>query len=140
MAILILEDDADRTTRMKRVLAEVAPSFQVHWWRDANLMEQDLHSLLATAALISLDHDLAADPANADPGDGLQIAKALANHPYATKPPPPVVVHSSNGERAAMMFHLLREAQWRVKRVPPLGEDWIETDWRHTISALLAKT
>lgn len=40
-----------------------------------------------------------------------------------------VIVHTSNGARGEMMEGELELAGWERHRVPPLGDDWIGTDW-----------
>ena len=69
-----------------------------------------------------------------DPGDGRMVAEFLAAQPLVR----PVILHSSNGEAAMRMRGTLELARWRVWRVPPIGEDWIETDWRHAIAEILS--
>jgi hypothetical protein len=90
-------------------------------------------SLLDSAVLISLDHDLEAEPASPDPGDGYMVVKWLVSQPIVL----PVIVHSSNAERSSWMAGEFDLAGWRHWRVAPLGEDWIELDWRRVVRRLL---
>lgn len=100
--ILVLEDDHDRVRGFRSVLGggvalevfRTALGFLGAWGRRT----RDPH-------LICLDHDLFPDREDdPDPGDGRQVAGALAREP----PCAPVLIHSSNRPAAAGMFHLLR--------------------------------
>jgi hypothetical protein len=51
----------------------------------------------------------------------------------------PVIVHSSNGERSTWMAGAFDLAGWRHRRVPPFGDDWIETSWRQAVRRLLKR-
>jgi hypothetical protein len=76
--------------------------------------------------LISLDHDLVAQPgALNDPGTGLEVAEFLARH----KPVCPIILHTSNNERRWSMHNELRFAGWTVEIVGPLKTDWIRKSW-----------
>ena len=91
---------------------------------------------MPAARLVSLDHDLEPDVTDrADPGDGLDVAKWLAGRP----PVCPVVVHTSNGVRGDAMVGELDLAGWQVRRVMPLGDDWIEADWRAAVRRALRR-
>ena len=48
-------------------------------------------------------------------------------------------VHSSNTERALWMAGEFDLADWRHWRVAPIGDDWIELDWRHAVRRILKK-
>ena len=99
-------------------------------------MIREVQLLLPTAELISLDHDL--DPeegVTTDPGTGWDVAKYLA----ALPPVCPVIIHTSNGERGEWMMGEFDLGGWRSVRVPPLGDDWIEHDWRLIVRRLLKK-
>ena len=49
----------------------------------------------------------------------------------------PVVIHTSNRERSDWMAGAFDLAGWRHWRIPPLGDDWIEHDWRRLVRQLL---
>jgi hypothetical protein len=53
------------------------------------------------------------------------MAKFLAEK----KPVCPVIVHTSNTDRSFSILNELRFADWRVDRVGPIGERWIERHW-----------
>jgi hypothetical protein len=61
----------------------------------------------------------------------------LVQHLAALPPVCPVIVHTSNGERATWMVGELELGGWEFHRVPALGDDWIERDWRRTVRDLL---
>ena len=88
----------------------------------------------ARAALISLEQYLNPKPgACADPGSGLDVAKFLAEK----NPVCPVIVHTSNTDRAFSILNELRFADWRVDRVGPVGDRWIEKYWTTKARELL---
>jgi CheY-like chemotaxis protein len=133
--ILILEDDDTRITRFTKILNEIAPNTKVVYWRNAWKMIRDLAPYLPKARLISLDHDLnPEDEHNEDPGDGLMVAKFLAEQ----RPPCPIIVHTSNGDRAKMMIGEFELTGCNSKRVAPLGADWIESYWSEVVRSFLA--
>jgi predicted protein tyrosine phosphatase len=99
-------------------------------------MIAEMPALLPSARLISLDHDLDPEgPAAADPGTGWDVVKVLA----ALPPVCPVILHTSNRERATWMQGELDLGRWRHHRVAPLGDDWIERDWRRVARRLLKR-
>jgi hypothetical protein len=51
----------------------------------------------------------------------------------------PVIVHTSNGERASWIAGAFDLAGLRHYRVVPLGDDWVERDWRRVVRRLLDK-
>jgi hypothetical protein len=132
--LLMLEDNAERVERFTATLRGITPSLSLRLWRNAWVMIRELQPLLPTVQLISLDHDL--DPeegATDDPGTGWDVAKYLAPLP----PVCPIIVHTSNGERAEWMMGEFELGGWKCHRVPPLGDDWIERDWRRIVRRLL---
>lgn len=131
--ILLLEDARDRLDRFGLVLARLAPNVPVRAWPDARAMIREVGPHLASARLVSLDHDLVQAPGMPDPGDGLDVARFLATQ----RQPRPTIVHSSNAERAALMVSCLRQAGWPCSRVAPIGDDWIEADWAAVAQRLL---
>lgn len=133
--LLMLEDDAVRLERFATVLHEIDPAVSLCTWRNAYRMVDEAGPLLPSAIAISLDHDLDPEPGGADPGDGYQVIQWLVGQAVIL----PVVIHTSNSPRAQWMVGACELAGWRHYRVAPLGEDWIETDWRLVIRRLLKK-
>jgi hypothetical protein len=135
--ILMLEDDAERVARFTATLRALDPTLRLLVWRDARAMIREVEAFLPGARLISLDHDL--EPAageTADPGDGLEVAKFLAARP----PVCPIIIHSSNGQRSVWMSGEFELAGWKYRRVAPIGDDWIERDWRRFVRRFLRKS
>lgn len=131
MNLLLLEDDAERLTRFHAVIARLGVTSQV--WRSALVMLAELDRHLPHADLISLDHDLLSEPDEPDLGDGLIVAKALAER----TPSCPVILHTSNTVRGDWMEGELQLAGWRYRRILPLGDDWVEVDWYRAARRLL---
>jgi hypothetical protein len=96
-------------------------------------MITDLPDLLPFTKLISLDHDLEPTEDERDPSDGLMVANFLTTHsPFC-----PVVIHTSNNLRGDWMEGALDLGKWLTKRILPVGDDWIEVDWFHTVRNLI---
>ena len=129
----MLEDNAERIERFTLVLRSIAPELQFRLWRDAHQMIREAGPFLEAATLISLDHDLEVDPGQPDPGDGYLVAQWLSAQPVVR----PVILHSSNAERVRWMAGAFDLAGWRHWRVAPIGDDWIEMDWRTVVTRLL---
>jgi ADP-ribosylglycohydrolase len=133
--ILILEDNDERVAAFEKTAATLGGDFELKIWRDAPTMIAECEAFFATAALISLDHDLNPQPGvTIDPGTGLDVAKFLAE----CRPVCPIIIHSTNADRAYSMFNELRFAGWIVERVGPIGTDWIETMWLKKAREFLA--
>jgi hypothetical protein len=96
-------------------------------------MIREIGPHLLAARVISLDHDLEAPEGAPDPGDGLEVVKFLVSQPFVR----PVIIHSSNSERSTWIAGEFELAGWPFWRVVPLGEDWIEVDWRRRVRRLL---
>jgi hypothetical protein len=134
--ILMLEDDAERLARFTATLAAIAPDVALRRWRDARTMLEEMEDQLPAARLITLDHDLEPEREDdPDPGTGWDVVKVLAARP----PCCPVIVHTSNGERGTWMMGEFELGGWDAHRIYPLGEDWIERDWRRLVRRLLRK-
>ena len=131
--LLMLEDNLERIDRFTATLRAIDPELPMQAWRDAHVMIREIGPLLRSARLISLDHDLEGESGSPDPGDGLAVARFLVSQPVVC----PVIVHSSNSERARWMAGEFDLAGWSHWRVAPLGEDWIESDWRTVVQRLL---
>lgn len=120
----------------RAALARIAPAIEVRVWADAHAMIREVGPFLASARVISLDHDLVAAKGAHDPGDGLDVTRFLALQKAAV----PVIVHSSNSERAQMMMGEFELAGWSCVRVVPIGEGWIDDDWAVEARRLLGRT
>ena len=132
--ILMLEDDADRVRRFRRVLKRIAPEHELHLWRDAWIMIREMELWFADVAIISLDHDLEPETDDSpDPGTGWDLTQVLA----PMTPLCPIIIHTSNAERASWMMGEFDLGGWEYHRIPPLGDDWIEHDWRRLVRRLL---
>ncbi len=134
--LLMLEDNADRVQRFTATLCALAPELPLLVWRDARAMVREVDSHLPVARLISLDHDLEPVEGGADPGDGLEVVKYLVSQSIVL----PVIIHSSNVERSNWMAGEFELAGWRHSCVAPLGDDWIEVDWRRLVKRLLRRS
>ncbi len=133
--ILMLEDDSERLERFTAVLRALDPDLPLRVWRDAHAMIREAGPLLPSTVLISLDHDLEPEPGGYDPGDGYMVAQWLVLQPLVR----PVIVHTSNGERSMWMAGAFDLEGWRHYRVSPLGDDWVEIDWRRIVRRLLKR-
>lgn len=134
--ILILEDNEERIAAFCKAVSSLGEEFEMKVWRDAVSMCAECEQYFASAALISLDHDLNATPECAgDPGCGLDVAQFLANFPAVC----PVLIHSSNTNRVYSMQNEFRFAGWMADTVGPLGSDWIETSWLKRARGLLSE-
>lgn len=131
--LLLLEDDPDRLVRFRRVCDSLGIEMKV--WRNAATMNLEIGGWLEPATVISLDHDLEPDSDGLDPGDGYAVAKFLTSQPIVR----PVIVHSSNRERSTWMVGEFELAGWPCRSVYPLGEDWIEVDWRRAVKHELSR-
>lgn len=134
--ILMLEDDSERLERFSAVLRQVDSELGIEAWRDANVMVREVGPYLCRAALISLDHDLEPGTEGVDPGDGIAVVKYLVSQSIKR----PTIIHSSNATRARWMEGEFELAGWQQWRVAPIGDDWIETDWRLVVQEILGST
>jgi hypothetical protein len=134
--LLMLEDNAERVQRFTEVLHAIDPGLPLMVWRDARAMIREVGTHLSSARVISLDHDLEPLDDGRDPGDGLEVVKFLVAQPVVC----PVIIHTSNGQRATWMEGEFELAGWPFWRVAPLGDDWVEVDWRRLVKRLLRKT
>lgn len=131
--LLLLEDDAERTTRFRVAAARLRIELRV--WRSAFEMLAELPAHLPRATLIGLDHDLISEPGEPDLGDGLMVARHLVT--LAEKRP--VIIHTSNTLRGDSMEGELQLAGWDYCRILPIGDDWIEVDWYRAAKRLLRR-
>jgi hypothetical protein len=131
--LLLLEDDADRTTRFRAAAAQLGIELRV--WRSAFEMLAELPTHIPHATLIGLDHDLISAPGEPDLGDGLMLARYLVTLPERR----PVVIHTSNTLRGDSMEGELQFAGWTYRRILPIGDDWVEVDWYRAARQLLRR-
>ena len=132
----MLEDKRDRIAAFQTAVSGL-PDCEIVIWRNAPDMIAEVSGHLPSASLISLDHDLVQDPGDPDPGDGLQVAEALAKHdPVCT-----VILHSTNRDRVYSMVRELEDGGWTTLRVAPvgMGEDWNPSVWLPKVKDLLAE-
>jgi hypothetical protein len=133
--ILILEDNADRITQFTGVLARLASDMPVLWYRSAKAMVREIGEYLGRVAFMSLDHDLEPYPGEEDLGEGVDVTRHLAT----LRPACPVIIHTSNSDRASWMMADLERAGWKCVRVPPIGDDWVESDWCRAVGRCLKR-
>lgn len=134
--ILLLEDMEERINAFRTAVATI-PDAELVLWRNAQEMIRDLPSCLASASVISLDHDLVRTKGSCeDPGSGLDVCEFLAKQ----NPICPVLLHTSNYIKVWSMMNELTYAKWDVHRTPPvgMGEKWIETVWLPRVKDLLS--
>ncbi len=133
--LLVLEDNAERVDRFSAAIRAIDVQLPLFFWRDARKMIAELDRYLSVDAVISLDHDLDMIEGEADPGDGLDVARFLVSQPVKCA----VIIHSSNGDRSNWMAGTFELAGWRHWQVAPFGDDWIEVDWLRLVKRLLKK-
>jgi hypothetical protein len=131
--LLMLEDNAERVDRFTATLGAIDPDMPLLVWRNARTMVREIGPHMSAARLISLDHDLDPGDDGIDPGDGLEVVKFLVSQAVVR----PVIIHTSNGDRANLMAGEFELAGWRYWVVAPLGDDWIEVDWRRLVKRVL---
>jgi CheY-like chemotaxis protein len=136
--ILVLEDDEDRSARMKTVLKERFDNFEQVFFNNAPQMITWLNEHLRETALICLDHDLGPNRQEKnrifDPGTGRDVVDYLATQ----RPGCPVILHTTNSLAAPGMECALKEAGWKCSRVIPSADlEWIEAIWARNVSKLL---
>lgn len=130
----MLEDDSDRISRFRAVLALHHPVAALDVHRTAPGFIEAFSRLDRAPDLICVDHDLLTDlPDEPDPGDGRDVARFLATR----EPAAPALIHSTNAEAAESMLYSMRGHGWNVDRIAPLGEDWIESYWYPTAREML---
>jgi len=135
--LLMLEDNPERIERFTATLKAIDPTIRLVLWRNAWSMIGEMATFLPQARLISLDHDLEPiDGDKRDPGDGLEVTKFLVAQPVKC----PVIIHSSNTERSTWMAGEFELARWKYKSVAPIGDDWIEQDWRRVAQRFLKQS
>lgn len=131
----MLEDDLDRISRFRAVLAFHHPDATLTVWRTAPDFIAGYPKLDRIPDLVCLDHDLFTDSHDdPDPGDGCDVAAFLVT----CKPIAPALIHSTNAPAADSMLYSMRDASWNVERIAPLREDWIESYWFPTARDLVA--
>jgi hypothetical protein len=132
----MLEGNGERVERFAAALRHIDPALTLKLWRNAWTMIREVELVLPKARLICLDHDLDRDEGNSeDPGTGWDVTKFLASTP----PVCPVIIHTSNGDRGTWMEGEFELSGWKYHRIAPLGDDWIEKDWRRLVLRLLSR-
>jgi CheY-like chemotaxis protein len=134
MKIIILEDNHDRQAAMRRCLQDRFHQYETVFFDEAKEMVAYLESNLASALIISLDHDLELIPQQngklLDRGTGREVANFLVQR----EPSCPVIIHTTNSAAGDGMEFLLREAQWETHRVHPWGDlEWVSGPWLRTL-------
>ena len=93
VSIVILDDEPDRTTEIRRCLAAQFPAQELIVFDNAPDRIGWLTQNLEKSQLICLDHDLGPNRTGNDPGTGRDVANYLATRqPYC-----PVIIHTTNG-------------------------------------------
>jgi hypothetical protein len=137
-AVVVLEDDEDRTAAMRRLLTRDYPRYPVRFFDNAPDLIDWLRQPGVRLALLCLDHDLGPnrrrDGEVFDPGTGRDVVDYL----LTWEPACPVIVHSSNGPAAVGMRQALKEAGWVHARVVPLNDlEWVDLAWRAKVRKYL---
>jgi hypothetical protein len=136
--IVVLEDDEERSTTMKKVLAERFDNFEQVFFNNAPEMITWLKEHLKETRLICLDHDLGPNRQEKnrffDPGTGRDVVDYLTTQ----TPGAPVILHTTNSLAAPGMEFALKDAGWKCSRVIPSADlEWIETIWARKLSRFL---
>jgi hypothetical protein len=131
--VLILEDDLQRMERFGAVLGGMDRGLRMVVWRSARVMVREVEGYLGRAVLVSLDHDLYVAAGEEEPGDGVEVARFLAERRVGC----PVIVHSSNAEGARRMVGELELEGCVCRVVLPLGAEWVEVYWGRVVRELL---
>ena len=134
--IAVLEDDSQRTTAMRAVLAEAFPGYRHEFFPTAPGMIGFLKENLGAIRLLSLDHDLGPVVEHGGPnsGTGMDVARFLARR----DPVCHVILHSSHLPSVQRMEEELGEAGWNCSRVTAgAGTEWVATGWRAEVERCL---
>jgi CheY-like chemotaxis protein len=134
MKIVILEDNQDRRAAMLDCVRDRFHRYETVFFDDAKEMQVYLDANLASALIISLDHDLELksrpDGGMVDPGTGREVADFLARQP----PTCPIIIATTNSAAGDGMEFVLRDASWQIHRVHPWGDlAWIAGSWFRTL-------
>lgn len=138
--ILILEDEIERTSEMKKLLSADFPDYDAVFFDNTPEMLDWLKVNLDKTSLICLDHDLGPDRIikgqMTDPGTGRDIADYLE----IQKPVCPVIIHTTNSFGRDAMKFALQDAKWDTTVVFPSAEiSWIQTSWFKIVQKYLLK-
>jgi len=128
--LIVLEDNSDRVTEMKKCLESLKASPKTIFFDNAPDMIHWLVKNFNSIGLISLDHDLGPnrvrDGETFDPGTGKDVVLRLIEH----SPLFPVILHTSNYDAVIGMLTDLELSGWEVVRTIPMeGESWIRETW-----------
>lgn len=128
--IAILEHNPNRRQIMRSCLAGRFHMYEAHFFDEACALIEFLKSHLDECLVIALDHDLElkSDPDGRciDCGTGRDVVDYLATR----KPACPIIIHTSNSDAAVGMQMVLKDANWKTRRVVPFDDmNWIEKEW-----------
>lgn len=141
MRALILEDNADRRSAMKTVLADLLPNLVIEFFvTSKEMIERIDHGGLFDVAFISLDNDLdmvrTVNGELIDAGDGVAVASFLGQ----ISPITPVIVHTTNTAAGDQIIERLGSLHWKLSRVVPYGDlQWVSESWRSTVRDFLVR-
>jgi hypothetical protein len=136
--IILLDDDEARIEAMKAELSKNHPDYRVSYFDNAPEMIDFLKGNLSRAKLISLDHDLVADPLkhreSFDPGNGRDVADYLATQ----EPCCPVILHTTNYTARDGMYFAMDAIGWELHVVIPHDDvEWVGQEWADTVKRIL---
>ena len=129
MKIVILEDNAERQSAMRACLQDKFYQYESVFFDDAHEMQAYLSDHLASALIISLDHDLILKPGSngqaRDSGTGRDVAEFLSSR----MPVCPIIIATTNSPAGDGMEFLLGDAHWQTHRVFPWDDlEWIDSE------------
>ena len=128
--IAILDDDDQRVTTMRNLLAESLPHYEPVSFDNAPDMIEWLQNHLKSTVLISLDHDLGPSRARNGETFDLGTGQDVVNYLTTQQPLCPVIVHTANYLAAPGMEQMLNDSGWTSSRVIPVNNlDWIDHAW-----------
>ena len=139
--IAILEDEAERTSEMKKLLSADFSDYDAVFFDNTPEMLDWLKVNLDKTGLICLDHDLGPDRMikgeMADPGTGRDIANYLETQ----EPTCPVIIHTTNSFGRDAMRFALQDAKWDTTVILPSAEiSWIKNAWFSAVKKAIQTT
>jgi hypothetical protein len=124
--LLMLEDDHDRISRFRAIVARHHPDVVLKIARTSPEFETEYCLLNDTPDLICLDHDLFTDSTDEPDPDDCRDVSAFLNTRLAKCP---ARIHSTNAHGAGSMMFSMLDAGWTVDRIAVIGDDGIESYW-----------